>query len=123
MNREQSFDSFNCSFLRSDLSMIYTTLYDLSIESRILCALCCCIGFFGAIAVYTYLLVIYHYNNDEFQEGRKDIIPTRNRRRLHRFDASSRNDMFDKSKSSYLRKFNNNYKKLDFDEMSNYSKI
>jgi len=63
------FGSFNCTFLKSDLSMMYRTLYDLSIEARILCALSCCIGFFGAIAVYFFLLVLHHYDNEIFYDN------------------------------------------------------
>jgi hypothetical protein len=100
------FDSFNCSFLKSDLSMIYNALYDLSVESRILCALSCCIGFFGAIAVYFYLLVMYHYNNTDFQEGMKTVDITRPRRRKYDFDRSSRNQFSDTSKSFSMKKFN-----------------
>ena len=109
---DKFFDSFNCSFLKNDLSMIYNALYDLSVESRILCALSCCIGFFGAIAVYFYLLVMYHYNNKDFQEGLKNVDITRPRRRKHEFDASSRNQFFDNSKSFGMKKFNNKYDDL-----------
>ena len=62
------FGSFDCSFLKSDLAMMYRTLYDMSVEARILCALSCCIGFFGAIAVYFFLLVLHHYNNELFYD-------------------------------------------------------
>ena len=68
------FGSFDCSFLRSDLAMMYRTLYDLSVEARILCALSCCIGFFGAIAVYFFLLVLHHYNMDLFFDSGQSIF-------------------------------------------------
>ena len=68
------FGSFDCSFLKSHLNMIYRTLYDLSIESRILCALSCCIAFFGAIFVYFFLLVLHHYNTDLFYDTGKSIF-------------------------------------------------
>ena len=60
------FGNFDCSFLKSDLAMVYRTFFDLNIEARILCALSCCIGFFGAVYVYFYLLVLHHYNNELF---------------------------------------------------------
>lgn len=60
------FGNFECSFLKSDLAMVYRTFFDLNIEARILCALSCCIGFFGAVYVYFYLLVLHHYNNELF---------------------------------------------------------
>ena len=68
------FSSFDCSFLKSDLAMMYRTLYDLSVEARILCALSCCIGFFGAIAVYFFLLVMHHYNMDLFYDSGQSIF-------------------------------------------------
>ena len=58
----------------SDLAMMYRTLYDLSVEARILCALSCCIGFFGAIAVYFFLLVMHHYNMDLFYDSGQSIF-------------------------------------------------
>jgi len=70
------FGSFDCSFLKSDLAMMYRTLYDLSVEARILCALSCCIGFFGAIAVYFFLLVLHHYNMDLFFDSGQSIFTT-----------------------------------------------
>ena len=108
------FESFDCGFLKNDLAMIYTTLYDLSVESRILCIISCCIGFFGAIAVYFFLLVMYHYNNEEFTEGSKDIFPTRHRfNRMRKFDVSSRNDFLDKYRAGKPRKYFNNNNKID----------
>ena len=68
------FGSFDCSFLKSDLAMMYRTLYDLSVEARILCALSCCIGFFGAIAVYFFLLVLHHYNMELFFDSGQSIF-------------------------------------------------
>ena len=68
------FGSFNCTFLKSDLNMMYRTLFDLSVEARILCALSCCIGFFGAIAIYFFLLVLHHYNTEIFFDAGKSIF-------------------------------------------------
>ena len=68
------FGSFNCTFLKSDLHMMYKTLYDLSIEARILCALSCCISFFGAIFVYFFLLVLHHYDTELFFDNGKGIF-------------------------------------------------
>jgi hypothetical protein len=69
------FGSYDCSFLKRDLDMMFRTVYDAAIESRILCALSCCIGFFGAIAVYFFLLVIHHYDNELFYDaGQSNFI-------------------------------------------------
>ena len=54
--------------------MIYRTLYDMSVEARILCALSCCIAFFGAIFIYFFLLVLHHYNAEIFFDNGKSIF-------------------------------------------------
>ena len=69
-----TFGSFDCGFLKSDLHHLFKTLNDASTESRILSALSLCSSFFGAIAVYFYLLVIHHYNNELFYDSGKSIF-------------------------------------------------
>jgi len=66
--------SFDCRFLQSNLHHLYSILYDSSKESRKLSALSLCSAFFGAIAVYFYLLVIHHYNNELFFDVGKSIF-------------------------------------------------
>ena len=68
------FGYLDCSFLKSYLAMIYRTLYDMSVEARILCALSCCIAFFGAVFVYFFLLVLHHYNAEIFFDNGKSIF-------------------------------------------------
>ena len=68
------FGSFNCGFLNKYLHMVYTTLYEASIESRKLCALSLSSSFFGAISVYFFLLVMHHYNNERFFDNGKSIF-------------------------------------------------
>lgn len=103
-------DSFDCGFLKNDLSMIYNTLYDLSIESRILCTISCSIGFFGEIVVNFYILSIYHYNNTIFKEGNRDISHKRDKNR--NVEISSRNVFLDKKRPAEMKKYN---QKLDMD--------
>jgi hypothetical protein len=105
------FGSYDCSFLKRDLDMMFRTVYDAAIESRILCALSCCIGFFGAIAVYFFLLVIHHYDNELFYDAgqsnfigfegfgnkRNDINknPAYKKRKIRsEIELSSRNDQY-----------------------------
>ena len=105
------FGSYDCSFLKRDLHMMYRTVYDAAIESRILCALSCCIGFFGAIAVYFFLLVIHHYDNELFYDaGQSNFIgfegfgykrndigknPAYKKRKIRsEIELSSRNDQY-----------------------------
>ena len=68
------FGSFDCGFLKSNLNLLYTALYDASVESRILCAVSLCSAFFGAVAVYFFLLVMHHYNNELFFDTGKSIF-------------------------------------------------
>ena len=68
------YGSFDCGFLKDDLQHLFRTIYDASVESRILCALSLCSSFFGAIAVYFFLLVMHHYDNDLFFDRGKNIF-------------------------------------------------
>ena len=105
-----SSDSFDCSFLQNDLNLLYNALYDLSIQSRILCAISCCIAFFSEIFTYFYLLSIYHYNCVEFKEG--NIQFSRRKKDNDNSEMSSKNEFMDKSKPIDMKKFN---KKLDLE--------
>ena len=53
---------------------LYTAIYDASVESRILSALSLCSAFFGAVAIYFYLLVMHHYDNELFFDNGKSIF-------------------------------------------------
>ena len=64
----------DCSFLKSDLNHLYKTLNDASIESQKLSAITLCAAFFGVIAIYFYLLVMHHYNNELFFDSGKSIF-------------------------------------------------
>ena len=68
------FGSFKCGFVQTDLNLIKRALYDASVESRILAACSLCASFFGAVAVYFYLLVLHHYNNELFFDSGKSIF-------------------------------------------------
>ena len=100
-------DTFDCGFLKNDLAMIYNTLYDLSVPSRILCVISCCIGFIGEIAVYFYLLSMYHYDKNIFREGNFN----NNNRNEFNSDLSSRNEFYEKTNP---RNMKNNNRALDF---------
>ena len=116
-----SFESFDCGFLKSDLNLLYNSLYDLSVQSNILCALSCCIGFFGEVLVIFYLLSMYHYDNNIFKEGKKTISKNMYRekskiRDKNNLENSSKNEFLNKSKPSDMKRFN---QKLDLDFSSN----
>ena len=73
-NKGNFFDSFNCGFLKSDFNILYQALYDAATESEYLAAISLCASFFGAVAVYFYLLVLHHYNNEMFYDSGKSIF-------------------------------------------------
>jgi len=66
--------NFDCSFLKSDLHHLYKALNDASLESQKLAAISLCASFFGAVAIYFYLLVMHHYNNEIFFDSGKSIF-------------------------------------------------
>ena len=72
--KNKKLGSFNCSFLESDLNHLYKALDDASSESQKLSAISLCAAFFGAVAIYFYLLVIHHYNNELFFDSGKSIF-------------------------------------------------
>ena len=75
LNRKGNFyESFNCGFIHNDLNILYKALYDASTESEYLAAVSLCASFFGAVAVYFYLLVLHHYNNEMFFDSGKSIF-------------------------------------------------
>lgn len=63
-----------CIVIRRDVNILYWALADASIESQNLCAISLCISFFGAVAVYFFLLVMHHYNNELFFDSGKSIF-------------------------------------------------
>ena len=104
-------DKLNCGFLKTEIQILYDSLYGLSIESRISCVLCCCIGFFLEFSIAFYLLVLYHYNNNEFKDDndtQKSFPKNRNRK----FDLDSQNEFMDKTRPPNMKK---NNRKLDLE--------
>ena len=72
---EKFFDfNFDCSFLNSDLNHLYKVLNDASLESQKLSAITLCAAFFGEVAIYFYLIVMHHYNNELFFDSGKSIF-------------------------------------------------
>ena len=107
----QTIDKLNCNYLKNEIQILFDSLYELSIASRISCALCCCIGFFLELSISFYLLVLYHYNNTEFKDDndtQKSFPKNRNRK----FDLDSQNEFMDKSRPPNMKK---NNRKLDLE--------
>jgi hypothetical protein len=63
-----------CFFLKSDLNHLYKALNDASLESQKLSAISLCAAYFGVVAIYFYLLVMHHYNNELFFDSGKSIF-------------------------------------------------
>ena len=108
---EEAIEKLNCGYLYTEIQILYGSLYELSIESRISCVLCCCIGFFLEFSIAFYLLVLYHYNNTEFKDDndtQKSFPKNRNRK----FDLDSQNEFMDKSRPPNMKK---NNRKLDLE--------
>ena len=74
--KKKEFEYFNydCSFLKSDLNHLYKALDDASLESQKLAGISLSAAFFGAVAIYFYLLVMHHYNNELFFDSGKSIF-------------------------------------------------
>lgn len=68
------FGYYECGFVQYDLNMTARAIYDVSKESKILSGLSLTSAFFGAVAVYFYLLVMHHYNNELFFDSGKSIF-------------------------------------------------
>ena len=108
-------ESLNCGFIKNELEMIYDSLYELSIESRISCTLCCFIGFFAEITIGFYLLVIYPSNKNEFKEGnepRSRNNDNKSEKSERSSDMESQNEFMKKNKPANLKQ---NNKKLDIE--------
>ena len=107
----EAIEKLNCGYLYTEIQILYGSLYELSIESRISCVLCCCIGFFLEFSIAFYLLVLYHYNNTDFKDDndtQKSFPKNRNRK----FDLDSQNEFMDKSRPPNMKK---NNRKLDLE--------
>ena len=113
------YGSFECGFLKTDLNLIYRALYDASVESRILAACSLSVSFFGAIAVYFYLLVLHHYNNELFFDSGKSIFTG-----LDGFGRGYKNKNHNKDPAYKKRKIRSEIELTSKnDEVSNYKDI
>jgi len=110
-NLGETIGKLNCSYLKKEIEILYDSLYELSIESRISCALCSCIAFFAEFTVIFYLLVLYHYDNNQFKDE-SETINTFQKSKNRKFDLESQNEFMDKSRPINMKQ---NNKKLDIE--------
>ena len=59
------YDNLDCGFVNNTVNLMYRAIWDFAWETRILCALSCCIGFFGAIAVYGFMWAMHLWKKDD----------------------------------------------------------
>ncbi len=83
VNRDGNlYDNLDCSFINNEINLMFRALWDFAWETRILCALSCCIGFFGAIAVYSFLWTMHLWNKnngyDVGQNKKQKFLPKKN---------------------------------------------
>ena len=110
-NLGETIEKLNCSYLKKEIEILYDSLYELSIESRISCALCSCIAFFAEFTVIFYLLVLYHFDNNQFKDE-SETINTFQKSKNRKFDLESQNEFMDKSRPINMKQ---NNKKLDIE--------
>ena len=122
------YDTFNCTFINNTINLMYRGLWDFAWETRILCALSCCIGFFGAISVYSFLWSMYFWkkddeytsNNNDYRPYNNNIsnnIPNNNKKQKYR-KISPPKDVDDESNTELVTTKNNQNMDNDGDEHS-----
>ena len=114
------YDNWNCSFINNNLNLMYRAMWDFAWETRILCALSCCIGFFGAIGVYSFLWVMHlwkrednsynEYNSYKKNKKGNNDKPSNNRQNKKYKKISPPRDIEDENQSELVNtlRFNEN---------------
>ena len=109
-----------CRVIRRDVNILFWALDDASYESRILSALSLCLSFFGAVAVYFYLLVMHHYNNEIFFDSGKSIFTGMEgfgsgyrKRNLNQDPAFKKRKLRSEIEMTSNNEQNNNYKDIN----------
>ena len=99
---ENIFNALDCSFVNNTLNLMYDSLWDFSWETRILCALSCCIGFFGAIAVYGFLWTMFLWRRGEDGNNYDERKPLNNNKMNKKTNLiQKRNIRAPKSKNNF----------------------
>ena len=83
--------NFNCSFIHNNINLMLNALWDFAWETRILCALSCCIGFFGIFAVCGFLWSIHLWEKQE----RRPLMKNRKLRKVKIDNSGSDKDSDD----------------------------
>ena len=119
------YDNWNCSFINNNLNLMYRAMWDFAWETRILCALSCCIGFFGAIAVYSFLWAMHLWKREDNNYSGYSSFNNNKKTNKHKPSKNTKKkkiappkDMDDESQSELTKKNNeyNNNNDNDNDE-------
>ena len=101
--------NFNCSFVNSTINLMYRAMWDLYWETRILCALSCCIGFFGAIAVYSFLWVMKLWSREDNNINNAYNNKGNKKKKKKKMKIKPPNDIDDESNTELVNTNKNNY--------------
>ena len=100
------YDNLNCSFIENNLNLMYRAMWDFAFETKVLCALSCCIGFFGEISVYSFLWVMHLWNKGD---NNINIYKSSNNKKKNKnYKISPPKEMDDESNTELVDTKNNN---------------
>jgi hypothetical protein len=85
---------------------MYRAMWDFAFETKVLCALSCCIGFFGEISVYSFLWVMHLWNKGD---NNINIYKSSNNKKKNKnYKISPPKEMDDESNTELVNTKNNN---------------
>ena len=99
------YDNLNCSFIENNLNLMYRAMWDFAFETKVLCALSCCIGFFGEISVYSFLWVMHLWKKGDNINIYKS---SNNKKKNKNYKISPPKEMDDESNTELVNSKNNN---------------
>jgi len=103
------YDTLNCTFINNTINLMYRGLWDFAWEARILCALSCCIGFFGAIAVYSFLWSMHFWKKDDNYTSNNNIpydnLNNKKKKKIRKIAPPK--DVYDESNTELVTTKNN----------------
>ena len=107
---------YDCRYLEYSLNLMYSALWDYAWEARILCALSCCIGFFGSVAVHCFLWVMYYWRRDEYNPRNNE---NNNRPKIRKAPENNYNN-YEDNDNNYNSNNEDNYDN-NYYQKNNYS--
>ena len=111
-----NYGKYDCHYLQYSLNLMYSALWDYAWEARILCALSCCIGFFGSVAVHCFLWVMYYWRRDEYNPRNNE---NNNRPKIRKAPENNYNN-YEDNDNNYNSNNEDNYDN-NYYQKNNYS--